>query len=491
MKQESPAPIKKTHAEINIIGKEVMRMASSYSRYINDSELTEGKVIKLQNSNIYYTITRRIINQSLKIKVISNQRNSISLTHSDYDNAKSDEITKNIIRKLDENKSGDVLIAYITVACQLDFSPNPNNIYCDKFKFESAGFNVEIYKRQLIITRNSNQAHIYYFPYYSNVKYATFCCIESEIRLHILVSRIYEVSQKIPEFIDPEKINDSINKYLDGFENSTKPIDKYADELLKITKAISKFNLNVQTPLNQEINKIINALTSLLLYHSKFISLNQTQKDIKADNDIKLHKELISALQFVSNNKSYYLTDDNHIKNENDITEFIVNTFNVNYNFKQHARREENKNAGRADMILTSQDKEVSFICECKIIGRNKAKRIENEPIKKAYFQITQYLDNSNKTPGYIIFYAIDIDSCDIIKKIKELIPHIQKTHGDDSIDIVAHPEEIYSNSILCYKIKNKNNLDIRLISCKFNTKSPTENHKSTVKIDGRHITHK
>ncbi|HHQ4701425.1 TPA: hypothetical protein ACSP2Q_004138, partial [Aeromonas veronii] len=99
--------------------------------------------------------------------------------------------------------------------------------------------------------------------------------------------------------------------------------------------------------------------------------------------------------------------------------------------------------------------------------------------LMKAILQIRQYLSNHNHWFGYIVIYAFDIISDDIVKCIQKALPKISsQLKYDNSLKLVLSSDETLNVGIPCYLLGD-GSFTVRLLICTLHTKTPTENFLS------------
>lgn len=246
---------------------------------------------------------------------------------------------------------------------------------------------------------------------------------------------------------------------------------------------ISKLDMETHyTRMQYHSMKLLAVLSSNLF---KVFSDQPKEIDVNDISEKNLHNHLVSCLRQLCSTPQFYMhkqSSNNITKSkENDITSCLNALLNVNDNFTSHS--EVAINNGRVDIKLTSA-KGKTFLIECKILGENINRKgffmkSDSDSLMKAILQIRQYLSNHNHWFGYIVIYAFDIISDDIVKCIQKALPKISsQLKYDNSLKLVLSSDDTLNVGIPCYLLGD-GFFTVRLLICTLHTKTPTENFLS------------
>lgn len=480
--------------ELKNTRKLVNHAALAYSPCLRKiSEIEDQTIIEIENPiHLPQKLIRTVNGLSFDIKLESNHKNAITI-FSAPENSK--ETTKLIKEAISTHQNHEPLLIYVTLKRQ-KFIYTRDIIENEKTDINMSGghtYNIKNNSDWYIANIDEKYAYIFYIPY-EDILEATRDLLEfypitkllhheknfytGELRVHTsnptYRSALYAAvdymdnlikflkgRQSFPSYFPPSNYLDLSS---DSFINQIEHEDQYTQAQLASLKIVYETHKNISILLTKSIK---NTSPTII--------------------EISLHQQLIRGLRHISSDKHLYLkgNQDVTIRNENDITSSL-NSFINDSSDNFHSAVEVNRNAGRVDLMLSSSNKETIFLCECKIIGRKKhtsnsekIKLLKNDKdaIRKSITQIKQYLRNSKKNIGYIIIYAIDLSPEETITSMSQLISEMNEKNEALSISLISTPSE-FSESIPCYKLDNKDNYNIRIVVCQFDTKSPTENFK-------------
>ncbi len=196
-----------------------------------------------------------------------------------------------------------------------------------------------------------------------------------------------------------------------------------------------------------------------------------------------MHDDLVHALKLLSKSNAELMNTDDRAENyENNITKRLELLLGTNRDSNFVTKTEECRNNGYVDLILESKVGEPSLVIECKRIEGSFDSK-DSEALKKALYQLNQYLANHQESKGYVVLYLINQQESVALEAVKQTISKINIENEDgifhDKTSIKFEEnikgKDIFNRDIPVHGI-TVGEQQYRLLMCELHTKGPSEN---------------